>query len=175
MSAEEDRAAMSDGWDTSSFLKGLLLTEIPRDSAALQEECNRKRSRYKRIAISRPDCDSINKECFAAAVHIVKRIGNREPQIESKSLQIYLHRKGYRFRYPRQGAPKKEKKKSDVPTYLLFFLCVRFSGLIIENIFMVFLGSSCRETAKNAIKKKIDRKRRKEKSFFFSAFSAKSF
>jgi hypothetical protein len=30
---------------------------------------------------------------------------------------------------------------------------------------MVFLGSSCRETAKNAIKK-IDGKRRKEKSFF---------
>jgi hypothetical protein len=29
---------------------------------------------------------------------------------------------------------------------------LRFSGLILENIFMVFLGSSCRETAKNAIK-----------------------
>jgi hypothetical protein len=28
-----------------------------------------------------------------------------------------------------------------------------FSGLILENILMVFLGSSCRETAKNAIKK----------------------
>jgi hypothetical protein len=27
-----------------------------------------------------------------------------------------------------------------------------FSGLILGNIFMVFLGSSCRETAKNAIK-----------------------
>jgi hypothetical protein len=29
---------------------------------------------------------------------------------------------------------------------------LRFSGLILENIFMGFLGSSCRETAKNAIK-----------------------
>jgi hypothetical protein len=44
---------------------------------------------------------------------------------------------------------------------------LRFSGLILENTFMVFLGSSCRETAKNAIKK-IDGKRRQEKSFFFS-------
>jgi hypothetical protein len=29
---------------------------------------------------------------------------------------------------------------------------LRFSGLILENVFIVFLGSSCRETAKNAIK-----------------------
>jgi hypothetical protein len=44
---------------------------------------------------------------------------------------------------------------------------LRFSGLILENIFMVFLGSSCRETAKNAIKK-VDGKRRQE--FFFLNF-----
>jgi hypothetical protein len=42
---------------------------------------------------------------------------------------------------------------------------LRFLGLILENIFMLFWGSSCRETAKNAIKQ-IDRKRRQEKSFF---------
>jgi hypothetical protein len=30
---------------------------------------------------------------------------------------------------------------------------LRFFGLILENISVVFLGSSCRETAKNAIKK----------------------
>ena len=39
---------------------------------------------------------------------------------------------------------------------------------------MVFLGSSCRETAKNAIKK-IDGKRRKEKSFFFLNFFGQKF
>jgi hypothetical protein len=44
---------------------------------------------------------------------------------------------------------------------------LRLSGPILENIFMVFLGSLCRETAKTAIKK-IDGKRRKEKSFFSS-------
>jgi hypothetical protein len=36
---------------------------------------------------------------------------------------------------------------------------LRFSGLILENIFMVFLGSSCRETAK-----KRDKKNRWEKT-----------
>jgi hypothetical protein len=49
-----------------------------------------------------------------------------------------------------------------------------FSGLILENILMVFLGSSCRETAKNAIKQ-IDGKRRKEKSFFSQLFRPKAF
>jgi hypothetical protein len=45
-------------------------------------------------------------------------------------------------------------KKKQVPTYLPlceFFL--RFSGFVVTNIFMVVLSSSCRETAKNAIKK----------------------
>jgi hypothetical protein len=44
---------------------------------------------------------------------------------------------------------------------------LRFSGLILENIFMVFFGSSCRETAKNAIKK-IRWEKTKGKKFFFS-------
>jgi hypothetical protein len=47
---------------------------------------------------------------------------------------------------------------------------LRFSGLILENIFMVFLGPSCRETAKNAIKK-FDGKRRKETSLVFSTLN----
>jgi hypothetical protein len=51
---------------------------------------------------------------------------------------------------------------------------LRFFGLILENIFMVFLGSSCRETAKNAIKKNRWEKT-KGKKFFFSTFSAKVF
>jgi hypothetical protein len=52
----------------------------------------------------------------------------------------------------KQGALKKEKK-SDAPTYLPFFKVFEVSGLILESIFMVFLSSSCGETAKNAIKK----------------------
>jgi hypothetical protein len=43
------------------------------------------------------------------------------------------------------------------PTYL-FLRFFEVFGMILENIFVVFLGSSCRETAKNAIKK-IDGKR----------------
>jgi hypothetical protein len=39
---------------------------------------------------------------------------------------------------------------------------LRFSGLILENIFMVFLGSSCGETAKNAIKKSMGKDERKK-------------
>jgi hypothetical protein len=67
---------------------------------------------------------------------------------------------------------RKERKKQKRRTYLPFFeFFLRFS----ENIFMAFLGSSCRETAKNAIKQ-VDGKRRQEKGFFFSqTFSAKSF
>jgi hypothetical protein len=52
---------------------------------------------------------------------------------------------------------------------------LRFSGLISDNIFVVFLGSSCRETAKNAIEKKIEGKRRQEKSFFPQLFLPKVF
>jgi hypothetical protein len=74
-----------------------------------------------------------------------------------------------------QGAPKKKKEKSDVPTYLPFLrFFLRFSGLILENSFMVFLSSSCRETAKNAIKES-DGKKRKEKSFFSQLFRPKAF
>jgi hypothetical protein len=46
-----------------------------------------------------------------------------------------------------RGAEGKQKKH-DVPTYYLPFFKSGF-----ENIFMVFLCSSCRETAKNAIQK----------------------
>jgi hypothetical protein len=48
---------------------------------------------------------------------------------------------------------------------------LRFSGQIFENIFMVFLGSSCRETAKNTIKK--NRWEKTEGKKFFLTFSAK--
>jgi hypothetical protein len=69
-----------------------------------------------------------------------------------------LRKQGARARA--RGA-KGIKKKSDVPTYVpaFFEIFLRFLGLILENIFMVFLGSSCRETANSAIKQ-IDGKRR---------------
>jgi hypothetical protein len=51
---------------------------------------------------------------------------------------------------------------------------LKFSGLILENILMVILGSSCRETVNNAIKK-IDGKIRKEKSVFSQLFRPKVF
>jgi hypothetical protein len=69
-----------------------------------------------------------------------------------------------------QGAPKKKKEKSDVvPTYLptFFEFVLRFLGLILEHIFMVFLGSSCRETTKNAVKEN-RWEMTKGTSFFFS-------
>jgi hypothetical protein len=73
-----------------------------------------------------------------------------------------------------QGAPKKKKKKATyLPTYLPFLRFFEIFRSGFRKHFVVFLGSSCRETAKNAIKK-IDGKRRKETSFFFSTFSAKS-
>jgi hypothetical protein len=52
---------------------------------------------------------------------------------------------------------------------------LRFSGLILENIFMVFLSSSCRETAKNAIKQKSMGKDDRKKVFFSQLFRAKVF
>jgi hypothetical protein len=52
---------------------------------------------------------------------------------------------------------------------------LRFSGLVLENIFMVFLGSSCRETAKNAIKKKSLGKDERKKGIFSQLFRPKVF
>ena len=72
---------------------------------------------------------------------------------------------------PRGAEEKKEKRRTYLPTFFEIFL--RFSGRIWENIFMVFLGSSCRETAKNAIK--INRRERTSGFFFISTFLAKSF
>jgi hypothetical protein len=51
---------------------------------------------------------------------------------------------------------------------------LRFSGLVLENVFVVFLGSSCRETAKNAIKKSMGKDDRK-KVFFSQLFRPKAF
>jgi hypothetical protein len=46
---------------------------------------------------------------------------------------------------------KKKMRRTYLPTFFEIFL--RFFGLILEHTFVVFLGSPCRETAKNAIKK----------------------
>jgi hypothetical protein len=71
-----------------------------------------------------------------------------------------------------QGAPK-EKKKKKQRTYLLAFF--DFFGLILENIFVVFLGSSCRETAKKTIKKKSMGKDERKKVVFSQLFRPKAF
>jgi hypothetical protein len=52
---------------------------------------------------------------------------------------------------------------------------LRFSGLILENICMVFLGSSCRETAKNAIKKTMGTDERKKVFFSLNFFGQNVF
>jgi hypothetical protein len=76
-----------------------------------------------------------------------------------------------------KGRPRKKTKTKNGGTYLptFFEIFLRFSGLILENIFMVFLGSSCRETAKNAIKKSRWENTTGKKVFFSQLFSAKSF
>jgi hypothetical protein len=51
---------------------------------------------------------------------------------------------------------------------------LRFPGLILENIFMVFLGPSCRETAKKRDKKNRWEKT-KGKKFFFQLFRPEVF
>jgi hypothetical protein len=63
-----------------------------------------------------------------------------------------------------QGAPKKKKEKSDVPTYLPSLRFFKIFRSDFRKYFMVFLGSSCRETAKNAIKE-IRREETKGKKF----------
>jgi hypothetical protein len=84
------------------------------------------------------------------------------------------------IRHKTQGAPKKKsrEKKNEVGTMVPSFeFFLRFSSLVSsnqkkKNIFVVFLGSSCRETAKNTIKK-IEGKRRQEKknlNFFGQKF-----
>jgi hypothetical protein len=52
---------------------------------------------------------------------------------------------------------------------------LRFSGLILEHIFMVFLGSSCRETAKSAIKQNRWEKTTGKRGALSQPFSAKGF
>jgi hypothetical protein len=68
-----------------------------------------------------------------------------------------------------QGAPKKKEKKHDVPTSLPKKKKNEIFWSDFRKHFMVFLGSSCRETAKNAIKNKSmgkdDRKKKKSQLF----------
>jgi hypothetical protein len=78
-----------------------------------------------------------------------------------------------------QGAPvKKEKRKATyqwhLPTYL-FFRFFEIFGSVLENNYVVFLGSSCRETAKSALKKSRCEKTTGKTFFFPSDFSARSF
>jgi hypothetical protein len=52
---------------------------------------------------------------------------------------------------------------------------LRFSGLILENVLMGFLSSSCRETAKNVIQKNIEGEKRQENGFVFLICFGKKF
>jgi hypothetical protein len=81
---------------------------------------------------------------------------------------------GFGGRSAPHGAPNKKQKNATVPTYLPFLRFFEIFRSDFRKYFYGVLGSSCRETAKNA-KNKSDGKRRKEKSFFSSTFSAKSF
>jgi hypothetical protein len=49
------------------------------------------------------------------------------------------------------------------------------TGLILKNVFVVFLGSSCRETAKNAINKYRWEKTTGKMFFFLNFFRPKVF
>jgi hypothetical protein len=75
---------------------------------------------------------------------------------------------------PGQGAPKKKKEKSDVPTYLPF---LRFFELLRSDFRKYFYGVFGILMQRNGQKR--DKKNRWEKTkgkkFFFSTFSAKSF
>jgi hypothetical protein len=69
----------------------------------------------------------------------------------------------YLINFRGTNQPQKKKQGTYLPTFFKDFL--RFSGLILENIFMVFLGSPCRETAKKR-DKQIEGEMRQEKRFF---------
>jgi hypothetical protein len=72
-----------------------------------------------------------------------------------------------------QGAPKGNPPPRGYLPASFFGDFWRFSGLILKNILMVFLGSACRETAQKRGKKEIDGKRRQGKknhNFFGQKF-----
>jgi hypothetical protein len=75
----------------------------------------------------------------------------------------------------KQGAPKKKRKKTGVPTYLPFLRFFEIFRSDFRNIVVVFLGSSCRETAKNAIKENRWGKTTGKKFFFLNFFRPKVF
>jgi hypothetical protein len=58
-----------------------------------------------------------------------------------------------------------------LPTYFFLRFFLRFSGLILDSILMVFLSFSCRETAKNATKNRM-KKPTGKKSVFPQLFRA---
>jgi hypothetical protein len=73
----------------------------------------------------------------------------------------------YRYRQRIELSKRHLKKKNEVGAMVLF-------GSDFRKYFGVFLGSSCRETAKNAIKK-IEGKRRQEKKSLSQLFRPKVF
>jgi hypothetical protein len=92
-----------------------------------------------------------------------KKRGKQAAQEKQRKCFIFVSPISLSARRPRtaKGHLSKEQK-SEVGTMVLFL------GLILGNVFVVFLSSSCREMAKNAIKKTW-------KKFVFSTFLAKGF
>jgi hypothetical protein len=74
-----------------------------------------------------------------------------------------------------KGHLSKKEKKRDRYHGIFFLDCLRFSGLILENIFIVFLGSSCEKRPKTRFKKKTKGKDDRKKVFFSQLFRPKVF
>jgi hypothetical protein len=74
-----------------------------------------------------------------------------------------------------QGAPKKKKQKTGVPTYLPFLRFFEIFRSDFRKHFYGVFGLLMQRNGQKRDKNNFDGKRRKEKSFFFSTFSAKSF
>jgi hypothetical protein len=105
---------------------------------------------------------------------IAASVSSQSPSAAAIPLFVFLF--AFASRQPShltRGGEEKNKNKAAyrIPTYF-FGDFLRFFYLILENICVVFLSSSCRETVKNAIKK-IKGEKRQEKSFFSLNFFAK--
>jgi hypothetical protein len=70
---------------------------------------------------------------------------------------------------------QEKKRKTGVPTYYLFLRFFEIFRSGFRKYFYGVFGLLMQRNGQKRDKKKFDGKRRKEKSFFFSTFSAKSF
>jgi hypothetical protein len=77
------------------------------------------------------------------------------PGTPEKTAPLTKTSRGDQYQGPRAKGRlrKKNKKATHIRTYLFLSFFVRVSRLILKKQIVVFLGSPCRETANNAIKK----------------------